>query len=145
MQSQKYAIAYMHGPSKPPGLLPGLDFIGSIVRFWKTLPKESFITFSRCIRFWRDKNRWKALAVSFPTVFVSSKTDATRESYERFLGNGFQHRSAIALFSAWNLQIALFSAKSAIAKKKCKLHIQAEKRCNGRSMAVFDSWLRVKT
>ena len=40
------------------------------------------ITFSRCVRFGRDKNRWKADGESFPTVLVASKTDTTRESYE---------------------------------------------------------------
>ena len=40
------------------------------------------ITFSCCIRFRRNQNRWKALVVSFPTVLVASKTDTTRESYE---------------------------------------------------------------
>ena len=41
-----------------------------------------FITFAARIRFWRNQNRWKALGVSFPTVFVASKTETTRESYD---------------------------------------------------------------
>ena len=43
-----------------------------------------FITFAARIRFWRNQNRWKALGVSFPTVFVASKTDPCSESYEHF-------------------------------------------------------------
>ena len=47
--------------------------------FWE----EPIMTSARYIRFRPNKNRWKVLTLSFPTVFVSSKTDPRRESYER--------------------------------------------------------------
>ena len=55
----------------------------------KTIEKDLLITFPGCIRFSKFQKRWKALTLSFPTLFSDWKMDTTRQSYERFFLEGF--------------------------------------------------------
>ena len=47
--------------------------------------QEWLITVDGGVRCWWFNDRWKALTLSFPTVFEWSKTDITIKSYESFL------------------------------------------------------------
>ena len=51
----------------------------------RRLRQELLITSPRCIHFPIGKKRWKALTLSFPTLFSDWKMDTTRQSYDRFL------------------------------------------------------------
>ena len=53
-------------------------------RYREIAQEELLIISSIWVRFSNFKKRWKGLVVSFPTLFESSKTDTTRESYVRF-------------------------------------------------------------
>ena len=57
----------------------------SPITWLKRFQQESLITLPRCVQFSIGKKRWRALTLSFPTLFSDWKMDTTRQSYERFL------------------------------------------------------------